>query len=981
MYLFAFAVLMTGTAGAADLAAGWTHSAALEQGRVWTWGDNTYGQLGQPDAWRVHSPRPVPGLENVVAVAASWHTLALTADGTVYAWGRNTFGQLGNGHFGIGAKEPTPQRVAGLENAVAIAAGWDHSLALTRDGMVYAWGSRSHGQVGDGIRETGRPAVTPQRVAELTDVCGIAAGGFHSLALRRDGTVYAWGSNWNGQLGNGNRGANTHSAVPRPVIGPEGKGELGRVSAIAAGALHSVAVTADGRTYAWGYNGTGQIPAGIRGGFWGSSGRREVAVPTEAVVSDGNEGSSVGAMAAAAGYESTYVLTSEGKVLASGWSIYGEQGSGSTGGNADKLTPVVMGRKVVWTPPAKGLWRPSLLYRYTDEAHAAEGITDFAATDSFSGPGILVGDTPATAVRNGYIRRNAQYIEVQAALAYPAQAVVATPVSCLFSRLMFGAHQGDNDYATAVRLRWTHAETGENIDIALGTDEPAGASILPALSEIASLASGLHHVLARDRSGAIWAWGHNGFGQIGDGSVLDCTVARKLAPFAEGVQPQPPRPAVMESTAPDVPPVGKVTNVREHGVTGDGITLEQTALQILIDDCGAAGGGIVWFPPGTYRTGTLFLRNGVRLHLSAGATILASTNREHYPDSALIKALDVQDIGITGRGTIDAQGHFVGARDWRHNCINMENCRNILVEGIRTVNSGAWTEHYIRCIGLTIRDVTVRSLRPGRNNDGIDLSGCEDVRIEGCTVIADDDAIVIKSQRAERVNRNIEVINDICHTYRGAFKLGTETRSTYENIICRNMTSYGAKAIELYSVDGSETSGIVVEDIHAHEALVALNIRLGARLRRSYWAKELEPKVGYLRDIRIKNVEVDIGNRSWREILLDHDIPGAEWATAMPETPYDSCISGLPEHPVENVVIENLRVRVPGGMNTIPDAATLPERPEIYPHAGNFGVLPAHGLFVRHANGVTVRNAVFELSQPDARPPVAEFDTHDLVVE
>ena len=981
MRILAVAVLVGASASGADLAGGWTHSVAVREGRVWTWGDNAHGQLGQPDAGRSPRPRPVAGLHNVVAVAASWHTLAVTADGHVYAWGRNTYGQLGNGQYGIDAREMTPVCVAGLDDIVAVAAGWDHSLALSRTGTVHAWGSRSHGQLGDGVRETGRPALTPVLIPGLATVKALAAGGHHSLALRGDGTVYAWGSNWNGQLGNGKSNKGTHTAVPQRVSSPDGKAALTGVAGIAAGGLHSVAVTEDGQVYAWGYNGTGQIPNGTRGGFWGSSGQRTVPGPV-AALAGGTKTGLVGALAVAAGYESTYVLSGEGIVLAAGWSMYGELGSGSYGsGSRDRLYPVATGRQVIWDNPPPGRWRPALVYRYTDRAHADDGITDLEMVDAFSGPALVVAaGAPTSGVRSARIGRNANYIEVQASLAYPARAAAREPLSCALSRLMFGAHDGDDDFATAARLRWVNVETGEAVDLSLGTGERAGGGLLPPLDNVVTMASGTRHVLARDGAGDIWAWGHNGYGQIGDGSVADRAVAWKLPAFDESARPLPPAPRPTQPLATN-PPEGKVTNVRQNGARGDGITLDQTALQQAIEECSAAGGGVVWFPPGTYRTGTLTLRTGVRLHLSAGATILASTNREHYSSSALIKAADAQNIGITGQGVIDGQGHFVGARGWRHNCINMENCRAVVVEGIRTVNAGSWTQHYISCVGLMIRDVTVRSLRPGRNNDGIDLSGCEDVRIEGCTVISDDDAIVIKSQRAERVNRNIEVVGNTCHTYRGAFKLGTETRGVYENILCRDLTCYGSKALELYSVDGSETSGIVVENVRAYDALVAVNIRLGARLRPSYWAKGLEPKVGCLRNVRIRNVEVDIGEKSWREVLLEHGIPDAELATGRPESPYDSCISGLPGHPVEDVVVDGLRVRVPGGVQTVPDAAELPERPEAYPHAGNFGTLPAHGLFVRHAKAVTLRNVVSEAIEPDARPSVAEFDTEGLTIE
>ncbi|MDR2849165.1 MAG: hypothetical protein LBW77_01265, partial [Verrucomicrobiota bacterium] len=973
----AAAILMAGTGMAADLAAGWTHSVAVQDGRVWTWGDNAYGQLGRPDAGRALRPGRVEGVEGVVAVAASWHTLAVTADGGVYTWGRNTHGQLGNGRFGYEEKEAKPARVAGLADVVAVAAGWEHSLALTRGGTVYAWGDRSHGQLGDGVRETGRPVAAPQPVPGLSDIVAVAAGGQHSLALGRDGTVFAWGSNWNGQLGNGRLKGGTHSAVPRRVVGADGQGALANVAAVAAGALHSVAVLRDGRVFAWGYNGAGQVPSGGRGSFWEEKGLRDVPCPTPAAAAGSD--APPACLSVAAGYESTYALSAGGGVLSAGWAQYGELGSGVSSGNRDTLGPVATGRAVACPPLPAGVWRASLVYRYTDLAHVSEGVKDVEVADVFEGPSLTVGagGTGGGGQAAARFSRNAGDIEAQGTLVYPERAEAGRPLTVLLTRLMFGAHEGDNDFATDVRLRWVNGETGAAVDVPVDVGPRAAARALPPLGGVAALASGMHHALARDRDGAVWAWGHNGFGQLGDGGIADRTVAVRLAPFdAESGQratlavqrTAPPAPARAD------PPEGPHVDVREAGAAGDGLTLDQAALQRAIDACGKQGGGTVWLPPGVYLTGTLELRDGVRLHLSRGAVLLAVPNRDFYPERALIHAKGVRGIALTGDGVIDGQGHFVGARDWRHHVILMENCRDVRVEGISTVHSGSWTEHYIRCVGLTIRNVTVRSLRPGRNNDGIDLSGCERVRIEGCTVISDDDAIVIKSQTADRVNRDIAVVGNVCHTFRGAFKLGTETRGAYTNMVCRDLTCYGAKALELYSVDGSEVSGVVIENVRAYDALIALNIRLGARLRPSYWAKGLEPKVGFLRDCRIRDVAVELGRRSWREVLLSHGIPDAEWATNMPEAPYDSCISGLPGQYVEDVVIDGFTVRVPGGATAVPDAAAVPERPDIYPHGGNFGVLPAYGLFVRHAKGVTVKNAVFEPARPDARPPVAAFD-------
>ncbi|NUQ00671.1 MAG: hypothetical protein HUU35_12535, partial [Armatimonadetes bacterium] len=453
-----------------------------------------------------------------------------------------------------------------------------------------------------------------------------------------------------------------------------------------------------------------------------------------------------------------------------------------------------------------------------------------------------------------------------------------------------------------------------------------------------------------------------------------------LAGFEAAPPSLPDRPRTVTAVEEPALPDGRVFNVRDHGARGDELHLDQVAMQAAIDACHAAGGGVVLVPAGRYRTGTLVLRDNVRLHLARGATLLGSTNREHYPVPALVTAREARHIAISGAGELDAQGQACPARGWRTNVLLFERCDGLTVEGVTTRNAGAWTQHYIRCRNLRLRGVTVNSPRPARNNDGIDLSGCEEVRIEGCTVVSDDDALVIKSQSADRVNRNIELVGNRCLTYRGAFKLGTETRGTYENITCRDLTAHGAKAVEIYSVDGAAVSGVTVERVRADDALCAVSIRLGARLRQS-WAAGEERRPGTLRGIRLRDLDVALAERSYREVLLQHGIVDAETANGQPEAPDDSVISGLPGHLVEDVEITGLRVRLPGGRAEAPTAEQVPERPEAYPSGGMFGPLPAFGLFIRHARDIRLRDLSFRLAAPDVRPAIVEHDTAGVVLE
>ncbi|HEX7294988.1 MAG TPA: chitobiase/beta-hexosaminidase C-terminal domain-containing protein, partial [Pyrinomonadaceae bacterium] len=180
------------------ISAGFGWSLALKgDGTVWAFGGNPNGALGQPISTSFSStPLQVPGLSNVRAVAAGGiHSMALKQDGTVWTWGENSQGQLGSGE-GNGSF-PVPRQVVGLTNVIAIAAGYRHSLALKSDGSVWAWGNNVSGQLGDGTTVNSN---VPVLVANLT-ATAVTGGGTHSGALLPNGTVRMWGSNANGQVG------------------------------------------------------------------------------------------------------------------------------------------------------------------------------------------------------------------------------------------------------------------------------------------------------------------------------------------------------------------------------------------------------------------------------------------------------------------------------------------------------------------------------------------------------------------------------------------------------------------------------------------------------------------------------------------------------------------------------------------------------------------------------------------------------------
>ena len=245
-------------------AGGWRHTLALDSsGKVYSWGDNQYGQLGYTtDSISDNTePRQITDFPAGIVInkiaAGELFSLALTSGGRVYAWGKNSYGQHGNG----GTTRSTSPVASDLPSSVstkAIAAGPYFSLALTTGGQVYSWGDNSQGQLGYDTANDSDYSAVPTLVSALSGktITAIAAGSFHSLALTDEGRVYSWGYNLNGQLGDGTEVSRSN---PMPV-----EGLTGAVS-IAGGDYFSLAIVESGRVYAWGNNDCGELGLGNTG--------------------------------------------------------------------------------------------------------------------------------------------------------------------------------------------------------------------------------------------------------------------------------------------------------------------------------------------------------------------------------------------------------------------------------------------------------------------------------------------------------------------------------------------------------------------------------------------------------------------------------------------------------------------------------------------------------------------------------------------
>ena len=325
-----------------------------------------------------------------------------SSSGTLWSWGYNSNGQLGDGTL---MSRPTPDQITALGSInVAIVTGWYYSINLKSDGTVWTWGSNAYGQLGDG---TSMDRPTAAQVSGLENIVKVAGGAEHSLALKSDGTVWAWGHNYRGQLGDG-------TIIDRPI--PVQAIDLNNIIAVAAGTVHSMALKSDGKVWAWGRNRYGQLGDGT------TTDR-----PTPLQIASLNN---VTAIAGCGGY--SLALKSDGTVWAWGENSYGQLGDGTTD---QRLTPV-----------------------------------------------------PVSGLNN----------------------VVA--ISC------------GGEHTVALKSDGTVWTWGSNGGGELGDGTTTQRSLpgqVPSLNNIAAIAAGGQHTMALKSDKTAWAWGWNGYGQLGDGTTTD----------------------------------------------------------------------------------------------------------------------------------------------------------------------------------------------------------------------------------------------------------------------------------------------------------------------------------------------------------------------------------------------------------------------------------------------------------------------------
>jgi hypothetical protein len=395
------------------------------------------------------------------------------------------------------------------------------------------------------------------------------------------------------------------------------------------------------------------------------------------------------------------------------------------------------------------------------------------------------------------------------------------------------------------------------------------------------------------------------------------------------------------------------------------------AMQGAIDAAAAKGGGTVVFSPGVHVCGTLHLKSNVAIRIEAGATVRFSPDNSDFDaleklpyDShadaettdfqfALFAGRDIENVAISGEGTIDGNRPKRGGPK----PIALKNCRNVAIRGLTIRNAPNYAVSLLGCEYVVVDGVSIHNAY----SDGIDPDCSRFVRIANCYVDSYDDAICLKSSLAlgeRRPTEHVTVTNCVLATSCNYVKFGTESSGAFRNIAVANC-SFHRRPVEtrrrlaglaIESVDGAEIRGVVVSNLTMQGVSYPIFLRLGNR------GRGLKPPVpGILEDVSIANV-----------------VATGAWST--------SSITGLPGHPVRRIALDNIQLTVAGGEEQA-GGLEVPEQEDKYPESSMFGPLPAHGLYGRHLEGLTLSNLELRWEKADARPAIVLDDVARATID
>lgn len=412
-------------------------------------------------------------------------------------------------------------------------------------------------------------------------------------------------------------------------------------------------------------------------------------------------------------------------------------------------------------------------------------------------------------------------------------------------------------------------------------------------------------------------------------------------------------------------------NVLDFGAKRDGQTKDTQAIQKAIDTCYKNGGGTIYFPPGRYLSGSLHLKSNVALFIDHGATILASQDDEDfdpyeeldfendadhetsYFHYSLLWGEDMERAAILGTGIIDGNRTKRGGPK----PIAFKRCKHITIKDITILNA---PNYAISLLGTDYVNIDGVSILNGYC-DGIDPDGCKHVRISNCQIESYDDAIVPKASFSLgelRAVENLTVTNCILATNCNAFKLGTESGGGFKYITVSNCVMYNratgrhpTSGIALETVDGGDIDGVTISNISMINVISPIFLRLGNRGR-----DMKTPIPGMLKNVIISNIVAT----------------GAERACP---------IVGIPDHHLQNVTLDNIRITFKGGGMIDQAKIVVPEQISKYPEATMFGELPSYGFYCRYVEGLRLQNISLSFDSHDFRHGLVCEDVSNLRID
>ena len=426
-----------------------------------------------------------------------------------------------------------------------------------------------------------------------------------------------------------------------------------------------------------------------------------------------------------------------------------------------------------------------------------------------------------------------------------------------------------------------------------------------------------------------------------------------------------------------------IYDIRSFGAVSDTTTVNTKAIQEAVDQCNAAGGGVVLVAGGRYVTGTIYLKSNVCLRIEAGAVILGSKNiddyttntdrtmyrGEPYMDRCLIFAKDAQNISIEGQGTIDGQGKSFpmkgDAQRNRPKMFRLMNCTHIRMRDITLRAPASWTTEWRYCTDIVVDGITIFS-RANSNGDGLDFDGCTKVRVCNCTFDTSDDSICLQTSLADKPCQDIVIMNcSFCSRWAG-IRIGLLSRGDFDNVAVTNCSFRDHKdsGLKIQMNEGAEMRNMVFSN------LVMKNVPRPVFLTFCQQNAWVDSPNDYAPMKRVRNI-------TFSNIMVDSDVDGKNFGFV---------ISGMPGFPVENITFSDIRATFPGG-GTAEDAKNVCQEYTIdnikarWPEYGMMrATAPAFGIYARHVKGLNLHNINIDTRTEDARPTVILEDVTNVKV-